>query len=71
MARVDRVFIDTNELFPFTVMDLLLTLSEDRLLDWVWTDGLLDEWERVIVRARRRSPEAARSVSAAIRQGFA
>lgn len=71
MTRVDRVFIDTNELFPFTVMDLLLTLSEDRLLDWVWTDEALDEWERVIVRERRRSPEAARSVSAAIRQGFA
>lgn len=43
MARIDRVFIDTNELFPFTVMDVLLTLSEDRLLDWVWTDELLDE----------------------------
>ena len=24
MSRVERVFIDTNELFPFTVMDVLL-----------------------------------------------
>lgn len=71
MARVDRVFIDTNELFPFTVMDVLLTLSEDRLLDWVWTDELLDEWERVIVRERRRSVDSAREIVATVRQGFA
>lgn len=70
-ARVDRVFIDTNELFPFTVMDVLLTLSEDRLLDWVWTDELLDEWERVIVRERRRSLDSARAIVAAVREGFA
>ena len=43
MARLERVFIDTSELFPFTVMDVLLTLSEDFLFTWVWTDELLDE----------------------------
>lgn len=48
-SRVDRVFVDTNELFPFTVMDLILRLAEDRLLGFVWTDELLTEWERVIV----------------------
>jgi hypothetical protein len=31
MRRMNRVFIDTNELFPFTVMDVLLTLSENRV----------------------------------------
>ena len=36
-------------LFPFTVMDLILRLAEDRLLGFVWTDELLTEWERVIV----------------------
>ena len=35
MSPVEWVFIDTNELFPFTVMDVLLTLCEDRLFDWV------------------------------------
>lgn len=68
---VERVFIDTNELFPFTVMDVLLTLSEDRLFDWVWTDELLDEGEEVIVRERQRTLTSARSVTAAVRQWFA
>jgi hypothetical protein len=31
VARLERVFIDTSELFPFTIMDVLLTLSEDFL----------------------------------------
>ncbi|GAB3198054.1 hypothetical protein GCM10027062_11340 [Nocardioides hungaricus] len=56
MARPQRVFIDTSELFPFTIMDVLLTLSEDFLFTWVWTDELLDEWEEVIVREGQRTP---------------
>lgn len=28
MGRVRRVFIDTSELRPFTIMDVLLTMSE-------------------------------------------
>ena len=56
MARAPRVFIDTNELFPFTVMDTLLTLAEERVITWVWTDELLAEWETVIVREGRRTP---------------
>lgn len=50
MGRPPRVFIDTSELFPFTIMDMLVTMSEDFLFTWVWTDELLDEWEEVIVR---------------------
>jgi predicted nucleic acid-binding protein len=71
VAHVDRVFIDTSELFPYTVMDVLLTLSEDRLFDWVWTDELLDEWERVIVREKHRTPASARSVTDAVQHWFA
>lgn len=67
----DRVFVDANELFPFSVMDLVLSLAEDLLIDFVWTDELLSEWERVIVREGRRSPETARSVSETIRHYFA
>lgn len=65
------MFIDTSELFPYTIMDVLLTLSEDRLFDWMWTDELLDEWERVIVREKHRTPESARSVTDAVRTWFA
>lgn len=70
MSGRDRVFVDANELFPFSVMDLVLSLAEDLLIDFVWTDELLDEWERVIVREGKRTPETARSVSAAISRFF-
>lgn len=65
-----RVLPDTNVLFPFSVMDLLLALSEDGVHEVVWTDALLDEWEDVIVREQRRSPETAASITAAIRAFF-
>lgn len=65
-----RVFVDTNVLFPFSVMDLMLALTEDAIHEVIWTDALLDEWERVIVRERRRSPESAAAITAAIREYF-
>ncbi|MDR3068762.1 MAG: PIN domain-containing protein [Cellulomonas sp.] len=70
MTRLQRVFIDTSELFPFTVMDVLLTQAEDRLYDWVWTDEVLDEWQEVIVREGRRTSESAASAAAAVRSYF-
>lgn len=65
-----RVFVDTNVLFPFSVMDLMLALSEDGVHDVMWTDRLLDEWERVIVRERQRSVDAAAAVVASVREFF-
>lgn len=70
MARLQRVFIDTSELFPFTIMDVLLALAEDYLFTWVWTDEVLDEWVEVIVREGQRGPESAASVAAAVRTHF-
>lgn len=70
MGRLRRVFIDTNELFPFTVMDLLLTFAEDFLFTWIWTDEILGEWEEVIVREGKRTPESAASVVSAVRTHF-
>lgn len=52
-------------------MDLLLALTEDGVHEVLWTDDVLDEWERVIVREQRRTPETAASVVAAIREFFA
>jgi predicted nucleic acid-binding protein len=57
-------------LFPFSVMDLFLALTENGLLQVLWTDELLDEWERVIVREDQRSAASAASVTAAIRVAF-
>jgi hypothetical protein len=56
---VRRALVDTSVLFPFSVMDLLLALTEDSVHQVLWTDDPLDEWERVIVREQRRSAEAA------------
>ncbi len=65
-----RVFADSNVLFPFSVMDLLLALSEDGVLEVIWTDDLLDEWERVIVGRHKRSPESAARITAVVREFF-
>lgn len=54
-----RVLADTNVPFPFSVMDLLLALSEDGVHEVLWTYDLLEGWERVIVREQKRSPESA------------
>jgi predicted nucleic acid-binding protein len=68
--RLERVFIDTSELFPFTIMDVLLTLSDELVFTWVWTDELLDEWEAVIVREGQRTTESARVLTQTIRTHF-
>jgi hypothetical protein len=52
-------------------MDLMLALTEDGIHDVMWSDDLLDEWERVIVRERHRSPDAAAAITATVRQFFA
>jgi predicted nucleic acid-binding protein len=52
-------------------MDLMLALSEDTVHEVDWTDALLDEWERVIVREQRRPSESAARITAAIREFFA
>ncbi|WP_405725166.1 PIN domain-containing protein [Streptomyces sp. NBC_01537] len=66
-----RVFVDTNVLFPFSVMDLMLALTEDSVHEIVWSERLLLEWERVIIREQRRSAESAAAVTRAIRRFFA
>ncbi|WP_198668553.1 PIN domain-containing protein [Streptomyces triticisoli] len=66
-----RVFVDTNVLFPFSVMDVMLALTEDFIHEIVWSERLLAEWERVIVREGRRSAESAAAVAQAVRRFFA
>lgn len=66
-----KVFVDTSVLFPFSVMDVFLALAENAIHEVLWTDELLAEWERVIVREHHRSPGSAASVTAAIRECFA
>lgn len=68
---MERVFADTNVLYPFSVMDLLLAMAEDGVHQFVWSRDLLDEWERVIVEGGQRSAESAAAIVAAIREFFA
>ncbi|WP_239309895.1 PIN domain-containing protein [Frankia sp. Cj3] len=70
MPPLPRVLADTNVLFPFSVMDLLLALTEDGVHTILWTEALLDEWERVIVRSGRRSASSAAAVTTAVRTFF-
>lgn len=65
-----RVFVDTNVLFPFSVMDVMLALTEDAIHEIVWSERLLAEWERVIVREGRRSAKSAAAVTQAVRRFF-
>lgn len=67
---MSRVFVDTNVLFPFSVMDMVLALTEDSVHEVLWTQALLAEWERVIVREQRRSAASAAAITAAIREYF-
>jgi len=62
--------MDTNVLFPFSVMDLMLALTEDSVHEIVWSQRLLSEWERVIVREQHRSADSAAAVTRAIRRFF-
>ena len=51
-------------------MDLLLALSEASVHEVIWTDDLLDEWERVIVREHERGPESAAQITRTVREFF-
>jgi hypothetical protein len=51
-------------------MDLMLAPSEDGVHDVMWTDRLLDESERVIVRERQRSADSAAAAVASVRDFF-
>lgn len=68
---MQRVFVDTCVLFPFSVMDLVLALTEDGVHDIVWSEALLEEWEEVVTRSHGRTKAAARSITDAVRQFFA
>ncbi len=59
---MNRIFADTNVLFPFSVMDLLLALSEDGLHELIWTElfstnGKTSSSENTSGRRRRPSTQ--------------
>ena len=52
-------------------MDMMLTLAEDGIHEFLWSDDLLDEWERVIIREGLRSAESAARLTSQVRLYFA
>lgn len=67
----ERVFPDTNALFPASVMDLLLRLTEIGMHEILWSEELLEEYEEKIVEGGRKSTAQARHVTDCIRAAFA
>jgi predicted nucleic acid-binding protein len=51
-------------------MDVMLALTEDAVHEIVWSERLLAEWERVIVREERRTAASAAAVVRAVRRFF-
>ena len=68
---MERVFPDTNMLFPMSVMDVILTLDRVDAHRFVWSETLLAEWRRVVLRTRPDSTTRVDSLTAAIRAAFA
>jgi hypothetical protein len=67
---VERVFVDTNTLYPISVADLVLRLAEAGMFDLIWSDHLLAEVERVLVDRKGLSLEAASYFCDCVRRAF-
>jgi PIN domain len=69
-SKRDRIYPDTNTLYPISIADLILRLAEIGLISLAWTEYLLDEVERVLVDHKGLSGRAARYFCDCIRQTF-
>ena len=70
MTRVERVFVDTNTLYPISVADLVLRLAEAGTFDLIWSDHLLAEVERVLLERKGLSLKAASYFCDCVRRAF-
>ncbi len=59
------VILDANVLYPFRVRDVLLRFYEEGLFRARWTDQIIDEWTRNLIRNR---PDHQASVLAQVEQ---
>ena len=67
---MERVYPDTNVLFPISVCDLVLRLAEIDVHQVLWSDYLLHELEEKLVERRRCTADSARKICDAIRHAF-
>ena len=69
-AKRDRVFADTATLYPISIADLILRLAEIHVIEFVWSDHLLDEVTRVLVDDKHLPRSAAIYFCDCIRTSF-
>ncbi len=65
-----RVFLDTNVLFPSALRDTLLRAAETGLVQVYWSEDVLAELKRNLVRTGRYSAEGAARLIQAMRKAF-
>ncbi|HEV2952482.1 MAG TPA: PIN domain-containing protein [Candidatus Dormibacteraeota bacterium] len=63
------VVLDTCVLYPYSLCDVLLRLAERELYDPYWSERILEELERTLVKDRHTPEQAARRI-AAMRRTF-
>lgn len=65
-----KVVLDTNVLFPPLLRDVVLRAAEKDLYQPYWSPKILEELERVLVRAGHVAPDAAQRACAEIVRAF-
>ena len=64
------VILDANVLFSFRIRDVLLTFAHKGLFRARFTDEILDEWTRSLIRLKPHLEESVRAQEAALRREF-
>lgn len=64
------VVLDANVLFPFRIRDVLLTFTQEGLFRARFTDDILDEWTRNLIRLKPHLEDSVRAQEAIIRTEF-
>lgn len=67
---MERVFPDSNVLYPISLADLTLRLGDIAVHEVLWTEDLLAEVERVLVEHKGLPPEQAAYFCSCIREAF-
>ena len=68
---MERVFLDTNVLYPISIADLLLRLGDVALHAIVWSEDLLTEVKRVLVEDKGLTSAQAAYFCRCVREEFA
>lgn len=67
---MERVFPDTNVLYPISIADLLLRLGDVALHAIVWSEDLLAEVERILIDDKGLTAAQASYFCGCIREAF-